>query len=54
MSVLIGDPNGRRGRVVNSSASYSGGFGLKSLPGDRLSLLRFFVVFLRPFTRILV
>jgi hypothetical protein len=34
-----------RGRVVNILASYSGGPGFKSRPGDRLPLLRFFVVF---------
>jgi hypothetical protein len=34
----------RRGRVVNTPASYSWGSGFKSRPGDRLSWLRFFVV----------
>jgi hypothetical protein len=37
-----------RGRVVNTPASYSEGFGLKSRPGHRLSKLRFFVVFPSP------
>jgi hypothetical protein len=36
----------RRGRVVSTPASYLGGPGFKSWPGDRLSWLRFFVVFL--------
>jgi hypothetical protein len=31
----------RRGRVANTPASYPGGPGFKSRPGDRLSLLRF-------------
>jgi hypothetical protein len=35
----------RRGWVVNTPALYSGGPGFKSLPGDRLSWLRFFVFF---------
>jgi hypothetical protein len=39
---------GRRGRVVSTPASYSGGPGFKSRPGDRLYWLRFFVVFLSP------
>jgi hypothetical protein len=36
------------GRVVNTPASYSGGPRFKSRPGDRLSWLRFFVVFSIP------
>jgi hypothetical protein len=43
----------RLGRVLNNPASYSGGAGLKSWPEDRLSLLRFFVAFLSPFSRIM-
>jgi hypothetical protein len=35
------------GRVGSSHASYSGGLGFKSQPGDRLSWLRSFVIFLR-------
>jgi hypothetical protein len=35
-----------RGQMVNIPASYSGGPGFKSRPGDRLSWLRYFVVFL--------
>jgi hypothetical protein len=38
----------RRGRVVSTSASYSGGPGFKSRPADMLSRLRIFVVFLGP------
>jgi hypothetical protein len=34
--------------VVNTPASYSGGSGFKSWPRDRLSWLRFLVVFLSP------
>jgi hypothetical protein len=41
----------RRGRVVNNSASYPGGRGFKSQPGDRLSWL-FFVVFLSPHSNV--
>jgi hypothetical protein len=37
-----------RGRVVSTPASYSGGRGFKSRPRDRLSWLRFSVVFLIP------
>jgi hypothetical protein len=37
-----------RRRVVNTPASYSGGPGFKRRPGDRLSWLRVFVVFLSP------
>jgi hypothetical protein len=32
-----------RGRLFSTPASYSGGPGFKSRPGDRLSRLRFFV-----------
>jgi hypothetical protein len=35
-----------RGRVVKTPASYSGGPGVSSRPGDRLSCLKFSVVFL--------
>jgi hypothetical protein len=38
----------RRGRVVNIPALYSGDHEFTSLPGDRLSSLRFFVVFVGP------
>jgi hypothetical protein len=38
----------RRGRVVNTPAWYSGGPGFKSLPGDRLPRLRFFMFFSVP------
>jgi hypothetical protein len=38
----------RCGRVFNSLATYSGGLGLKSRPGDQLSRKRFFMVFLSP------
>jgi hypothetical protein len=38
----------RRGRVVSSLASYSGGPGFKSRPGGRLPWLRVFMVFLSP------
>jgi hypothetical protein len=38
----------RRGGKFNTPASYSGGPGFKSRPGDRLSCLRFFVVSLIP------
>jgi hypothetical protein len=34
--------------VVNATASYSGGPRFKSWPGDRLSRLRLFVVYLSP------
>jgi hypothetical protein len=37
LQFLIASPNERRGRVVNIPASYSGGPGLKSWPGDQLS-----------------
>jgi hypothetical protein len=37
-----------RGRVVNTPASYSVGSRIKSQPGDRLSWLRPFAVFLSP------
>jgi hypothetical protein len=36
----------RRSKLVNAPASYSGGPGFTSRPGDRLSWLRGFVVFL--------
>jgi hypothetical protein len=39
------------GRVVNTPASYSGDPGFQSWPGDRLSLLRIFVVPLSPSKR---
>jgi hypothetical protein len=38
----------RRGRVVDTPASNSGGLKFESRPGDRLCRLRFFVVFLSP------
>jgi hypothetical protein len=38
----------RHGRVVSIPASYSGGRGFKSRPGDQLFWLRFLVVFLSP------
>jgi hypothetical protein len=38
-----------RCRVVKTPASYSGGPGFKSRPGDRLFWLRLFVVFLNPY-----
>jgi hypothetical protein len=38
----------RRGRVVNTPASYFGGLGLKSSSRDRISWLRFLVIFLGP------
>jgi hypothetical protein len=38
----------RRGRVVNTPASYPGGPGFKFRPFDRLSWLIFFVVSLSP------
>jgi hypothetical protein len=38
----------RRDKVVNTPASYSGGPVFKSRPGDLLSWLRVFVVFLSP------
>jgi hypothetical protein len=38
----------RRGRVVNTHVSNSGGLGFKFQPGDRLSWVRFVVVFLSP------
>jgi hypothetical protein len=38
----------RCGRVVSTSASYSGDRGFKALPGDRLSWQRFPVAFLSP------
>jgi hypothetical protein len=38
----------RCGRVVITSASYSGDQGFKSLPGDRLRWQRFSVAFLSP------
>jgi hypothetical protein len=41
----------RRGRVVNTPASYSGDQGFRSRPGDRLSCLRFFVVSISPSRR---
>jgi hypothetical protein len=41
----------RRGRVVNTSASYSGGPGFKSRSRDRPSWLRYFVIFLSPSKR---
>jgi hypothetical protein len=37
-----------RGGVVSTPALYSGNLGFKSLPADRLSRLRVFVVFLSP------
>jgi hypothetical protein len=37
-----------RGRVANTTASYSGELGFKSRRGDRLSWLEFFVVSLSP------
>jgi hypothetical protein len=38
----------RRGWVLNTAASYSGGPVFKPRPGDRLSWLAFLVVFLIP------
>jgi hypothetical protein len=38
----------RQGRVVNTSASYLGGLGFNSGLGDKLSLLKYVVVFLSP------
>jgi hypothetical protein len=40
-----------RSRVINTPASYSGDPGFKSRPGDRLSWLRVFVVFLSLYSR---
>jgi hypothetical protein len=36
----------RRSHVINTATSYSGGPGFSSQPGDRLSWLSFFVIFL--------
>jgi hypothetical protein len=41
----------RRGRVVNTPASYFGGLGLKSSSRNRISWLRFLVIFLGPTRR---
>jgi hypothetical protein len=38
----------RSGRLVSTSASYSGGPGFKCWAGDRLPRLRFLLVFLSP------
>jgi hypothetical protein len=46
--VLLHHSTDRDGPVVNIPASYSGGSVFKSRSGDRISLLRFFVVFLSP------
>jgi hypothetical protein len=40
-TVILYQPTERRGPVVNTHSSYSGSPGFKSLPGDRLSCLRF-------------
>jgi hypothetical protein len=51
---IISDDTERRGRLVNTSASYSGGPDFKSHSGDRLFRLRPFVVFLAPSGQIAV
>jgi hypothetical protein len=43
-----GEETERRGRIISTPAAYSGGPRFKSRPGNRLSWLRFFVVFLSP------
>jgi hypothetical protein len=50
--VLDGNTEGC-GRVVNTPALYSGGSVFTSWPGERLSWLRLFVVFLGPLRRML-